>query len=124
MVDSDSPTTFFEIDENGQIMKRKMLFFRELPQDEEYVDFNRRKLILLRNIFFQLDVGNSKLQKARILVAEKGTKSQTGRDWLNISNYKVSSLNQKDGNNAIPTISTILEQPNKFSKPIEAAKTS
>ena len=86
MVDSDSPTTFFEIDENGQIMKRKMLFFRELPQDEEYVDFNRRKLILLRNIFFQLDVGNSKLQKARILVAEKGTKSKTGRDWLNIFN--------------------------------------
>ena len=40
MVDSGSPVTIFEIDELKKIMKRKTLFIRELPSDEEYVDFN------------------------------------------------------------------------------------
>ena len=47
MVDSGSPVTIFEIDELKKIMKRKTLFIRELPSDEEYVDFNRKKLELL-----------------------------------------------------------------------------
>ena len=44
MVDSGSPVTIFAIDEIKQLMKRKTLFIRELPADEEYVDFNKRKL--------------------------------------------------------------------------------
>ena len=38
MVDSGSPVTIFEIEEIKRIMKRKTLFIRQLPEDEEYVD--------------------------------------------------------------------------------------
>ena len=88
MVDSASPVTSFEIDDIKEIMKQKTLFIRELPNNEDYVDFHRQKLNLLGYVFSQLEVGNSKLQKARILVAEKRAKSRIGRDWLNASNYK------------------------------------
>ena len=83
MVDSGSPVTIltiFEIKEIKRIMKRKTLFIRQLPEDEEYVDFNKRKLNLLGYVFCQLEVGESKMQKARILVAERGAKSLIGRD--------------------------------------------
>ena len=43
MVDSGSPVTIFEIEEIKRIMKTKTLFIRQLPEDEEYVDFNKRK---------------------------------------------------------------------------------
>ena len=78
MADSGSPVTIFEIEEIKRIMKRKTLFIRQLPEDEEYVDFNKRKLNLLGYVFCQLEVGESKMQKARILVAERGAKSLIG----------------------------------------------
>ena len=80
MVDSGSPVTIFEIEEIKRIMKRKTIFIRQLPEDEEHVDFNKRKLNLLGYLFCQLEVGESKMQKARILVAERGAKSLIGRD--------------------------------------------
>ena len=101
MVDSGSPVTIFAIDEIKEIMKRKTLFIRELPNDEEYVDFSKRKLQLLGYIFCQLEVGNSKLQKARILIANKRAKSLIGRDWLNAFNYKFVSPNKNEGNRTI-----------------------
>ena len=101
MVDSGSPVTIFAIDEMKEIMKRKLLFIRELPNDEEYVDFSKRKLQLLGYIFCQLEVGNSKLQKARILIANKKAKSLTGRDWLNAFNYNFVSPNKNEGNRTI-----------------------
>ena len=70
MVDSGSPVTFFEVDEILKIMKRKTLFIGELPSENEYVDFNRSKLNFLGYIFCQLEVGNTKPQKFRILVSE------------------------------------------------------
>ena len=88
MVDSGSPVTIFEIEELKRIMKRRTLFIRQLPEDEEYVDFNKRKLNLLGYVFCQLEVGESRMQKAMILVAERGAKSLIGRDWLNAFNYK------------------------------------
>ena len=122
MVDSASPVTSFEIDDIKKIMKQKTLFIRELPNNEEYVDFNRQKLNLLGYVFSQLEVGNSKLQKARVLVAEKGAKSLIGRDWLNASKYKFVSPNQKEGKNANYRINAKLEQPNKTNKPSEVEK--
>ena len=98
MVDSGSPVTIFEIEEIKRIMKRKTLFIRQLPEDEEYVDFNKRKLNLLGYVFCQLEVGESRMQKARILVAERGAKSLIGRDWLNAFNYKFVSPNQNKVN--------------------------
>ena len=47
MVDSGSPVTIFEIEEIKRTTKRKTLFKRQLPDDEEYVDLNKKKLNLL-----------------------------------------------------------------------------
>ena len=63
MVDSGSPVTIFEIEEIKRIMKTKTIFIRQLPEDEEYVDFNKRKLNLLGYKFCQLEAGDSKMQK-------------------------------------------------------------
>ena len=98
IVDSRSPVREFEIKEIKRILKRKTLFIRQLPEDEENVDFNKRKLNFLCYVFCQLEVGDSKLQKARILVAGRGAKSVIGRDWLNAFNYKLVSPNQNEGN--------------------------
>ena len=117
MVDSGSPKTIFAIDEIKQLMKRKILFIRELPKDEECVDFNRRKLQLLGYIFCHLDVGDSKLNKARILIADKSAKSLNGRDWLNAFNYKFVSPTKSEGNNVIYTIKQNAKQPNKIIQP-------
>ena len=114
MVDSGSPVTIFEIDELKKIMKRKTLFIRELPSDEEYVDFNRKKLNLLVYIFCNLEVGESKLHEARILIAQKGAKSLIGRDWLKAINYKFVSANQIEGKQAIYKISSNSKQPSKL----------
>ena len=119
MVDSGSPVTIFAIDEIKRIMKRKVLHIRDIPKDEEYVDFNKRKLNLLGFVFCQLEVGGSKLQKARILVAPKGAKSLVGRDWLNSFNYQFVSPNQSEGKPAIYKITQNKLQPNKTEKPNE-----
>ena len=122
MVDSGSPVTIFEIEEIKRIMKRKTLFIRQLPEDEEYVDFNKRKLNRLGYVFCQLEVGESKMQKARILVAERGAKSQIGRDWLNAFNYKFVSPNQNEGKPIICKITSGTTKPNKTTKPSETTK--
>ena len=121
MVDSGSPVTIFAIDEIKQIMKRKTLFIRELPKDEEYVDFNKRKLQLLGHIFCHLEVGDGKLNKARILIADKGAKSLIGRDWLNAFNYKFVSPTKSEGNTAIYTIKQNVKQPNKQNNPKDSS---
>ena len=117
MVDSGSPVTKFEIDELKKMMKRKTLFIREIPSDEDHVDFNRKKLNLLGYIFCHLEVGESKLHKTRILIAEKGAKSVFGRDWL-----KFVSPNQSEGKQAIYKIGNNSKQPIKLNKPSELEK--
>ena len=101
MVHSRSPVTIFEIDELKKIMKWKTLFIRELPSDEEYVDFNRKKFNLLGYIFCHLEVGERKLHKARIIIAQKGAKSLIRRDWLKAFNYNIVSPNQSEGKQVI-----------------------
>ena len=103
-------------------MKRKTLFIREIPSDEEYVDINRKKLNLLGYIFCHLEVGESKLHEARILIAEKGAKSLIGRDWLKTFNYKFLSPNQSEGKQAIYKISSNSKQPSKLNKQSEIEK--
>ena len=80
MVDSSTPVTIFEIDDIKGKMKPKTLFYRKLPEHEEYLDFNGRKLNLLGYIFFHREVGERELHKARILIGDKGAKSLIGRD--------------------------------------------
>ena len=109
--------TIFEIEEIKRIMKRKTLFIRQLAEDEEYVDFNKKKLNLLGYVFCQLEVGDSKLQKTRILVAERGAKSLIGRDWLNAFNYKFVSHNQNEGKRIIFKVTSGTTKPIKSAKP-------
>ena len=122
MVDSGSPVTMFEIEDIKRIMKRKTLFIRQLPEDEEYADFNKRKLNFRGYVFCQLEVGDSKLQKARILVAERGAKSLIGRDWLNAFNYKFVSPNQNEGKRNICKVTRGTTKPNKTEKPNKTSK--
>ena len=77
---------------------------------------------LLGYVFCQLEVGKSKLQKARVLVAEKGATSLTGRDWLNAFNYRFVSPNQREGNNAVFIVTTIYSLQNETNKTNETGK--
>ena len=86
------------------------------------MDFNKRKLNLLGYVFCQLEVGDSKLQKARILVAERGAKSLIGRDWLNAFNYKFVSPNQYEGKRIICKVTSGTTKPNKTDEPNKTSK--
>ena len=59
----------------------------------------------------------NKLNKARILIADKGAKSLIGHDWLNAFNYKFVSPSKSEGNKAIYTIKQNAKQPNKTIQP-------
>ena len=69
-----------------------------------------------------MEVGDMKLQKARILVAERGAKSLIGRDWLNAFNYKFVSPNQNEGKRIICKITSGTKKPNKTDKPNKTSK--
>ena len=73
-------------------------------------------------MFCQLEVGKSKLQKVRILIAEKGAKPLIGRGWLNVFNYQFVSPNQKAGSNATYKVTTKNSLQMKVNKLIEAGK--
>ena len=89
MIDTGFPVTFFELDEVKQIMKREKLQVRPMIENERYVDFNGKPLKLLGYVFCELQVNDSYVKKARILIAKKGTKSIIGREWLSTLRYKL-----------------------------------
>ena len=82
MIDSGSPVTIFALEELKKIMKRDKLQVRNMIKGEKYVDFNGKQLNLLGYVFCELQVGDSYIKKARILVAKSGSKSIVGREWL------------------------------------------
>ena len=94
MIDSGSPVTIFALDEIKQIMKRETLPVREMIEGEKYVDFNGKPLNLLGYVFCELQVGNQYIKKARILNANKGTKSIVGREWLSTLRYRFTPVNE------------------------------
>ena len=89
MIDTGSPVTIYALDEIKKIMKREKLPVREMVENERYVDFNGKPLHLLGYVFCELQVNDSYVKKARILIAKKGTKSIIGREWLSTLNYQV-----------------------------------
>ena len=70
-------------------MKRENLPVREMVENERYVDFNGKPLHLLGYVFCELQVNDSYVKKARILIAKEGTKSIIGREWLSTLNCQV-----------------------------------
>ena len=119
MMDSGSPITIFEIGGKKRIMKRKFLFIGHLPDDEEYVDFKKQVVKLLGYVFCQLEVGDTQLQKSRILASERGANSFIGRDWLNASNYKFVSPNQNEGKRNNCKVTKGTTKLTKIGKPSE-----
>ena len=89
MIDTGSPVTIFALDEIKQIMKREKLPVRQMIEGERYVDFNMKPLQLMEYVFCELQVNDSYIRKARILIARSGTKSIIGREWLTTLRYKL-----------------------------------
>ena len=55
---------------------------KPLDKDEKYVDYSSNKIEFLGAIIGQAESGAKKLDKVRELVAENGTRTVIGRDWL------------------------------------------
>ena len=89
MIDTGSPVTIFALDEVKRIMMRDELQVRLMIEDERYVDFSGIPLKLMGYAFCELQVNDSYVKKARILIAKPGTKSIIGREWLSTLRYKL-----------------------------------
>ena len=75
-------------------MKRETLPVRAMKEGEMYVDFYGEPLSLLGYVFCELQVGNQYNEKARFLIAKKGTKSIIGREWLSTLRYRFTPVNE------------------------------
>ena len=89
MIDTGSVVTIFALDEIKRIMKREKLPVRQMIEGERYVDFNGKPLQLLGYVVCDLQVNDSYIRKARILIARSGAKSILGREWLTTLRYKL-----------------------------------
>ena len=89
IIDTGSPVSIFAVDELERIIGQNWVVVREMIDDGRYVDFNRRPLPLLGYMFVSIQVGKTKILKARVLVAKKGAKSIIGRGWLTALKYKI-----------------------------------
>ena len=104
IIDTGSPVSIFAIDELERIIGKYWVVVREMIDDERYVDFNRRPLPLLGYMFVSIQVGKTRMSKARVLVANKGAKSIVGRDWLTALKYKIEQPMTR-GENIVNSIS-------------------
>ena len=104
IIDTGSPVSIFAIDELERIIGKYWVVVREMIDDERYVDFNRRPLPLLGYLFVSIQVGKTRISKARVLVAKKGAKSIVGRDWLTALKYKIEQPMTR-GENIVNSIS-------------------
>ena len=89
MIDTGSPVTILALDEAKRIMKRDKLQVRPMIEGDRYVDFNGKPLQLLGYVFCELQVDESYVREARILIAQNGSKSIIGREWLSTLRNKL-----------------------------------
>ena len=116
IIDTGPPVSIFAIDELRRIIGRRWVVVRDMIDGERYVDFNRRPLPLLAYMFVSIQVGKTKMSKARVLVAKKGAKSIVGRDWLTAMKYRIEPPITK-GENVVNSISNESdESENKLSR--------
>ena len=115
MVDSGSPVTIFAVDELKRIMKRETLQVRDLIKEEKYVDFNGKPLNLLGYVFCELQVGDSYVKKARVLVARKDYKSIIGREWLSTLRFSFTQKGELEVN-SIDKDEELSEETKQFVK--------
>ena len=108
MIDTDSPVTIFAVTEIMKIMHRKDFQVRRMIGGEKYVDFNGKPFNPLDYVFCLLQVGEKFFEKARILVANEGTKSIVRREWL--STLKFMMLQNSLGESVINVIEEEVEK--------------
>ena len=89
LIDTGSPETILALDEAKRIMKRDKQQVRPMIHGDRYMDFNGKPLQLLGYVFCELQVNESYVRKARILIAQSGSKSIIGREWLSTLRYKL-----------------------------------
>ena len=78
MIDSDSPITISTAGDLREILQQDVIFTRQLPKYEEYVEYNGRPLNLFVVTTADVKVGNETLKQARIVIAREGKKSLIG----------------------------------------------
>ena len=71
MTDTGSPVTIYALDDINRIKKRGSVPVREMVDGQMYVDFNGKPLQLLGYVFCELQVNDTYIKKARILIAKK-----------------------------------------------------
>ena len=125
MIDTGSLVTIYALNEIKKIMKRENLPVRKMVENERYVDFNGKPLHLLGYVFCELQVNDSYVKKARILIAKKGTKSIIAREWLSTLNYQVApeqkgefevNSTEKDQELSVETKQFVKEFPKLFER--------
>ena len=103
IIDTGSPVSIFAIDELKKIFGKHWVVVREMIDNERYVDFNRRPLPKLGYMFVSVQVGKTRISKARVLVAKKGSKLIFGRDWLTTLKCSI-ELRITEGENLVNSI--------------------
>ena len=111
LIDIGSPSTIFT-KAHAEKMFGKHFTMKPLDKDNKYVDYNSNKIEFLGAIIGQVESGAKKLDKVRALVAENGTRTVIGRDWLRGFGVKL-----KIGGKC--EINCISEPTNKLFKEIE-----
>ena len=115
IIDTGSPVSIFAVDELKKIIRKHWVVVRKMIDNERYVDFNRRPLPILGYMFVSVQVGKTRMSKARVLVAKKGSKSIVGRDWLKALKYNIEQPTT-EGENSVNSISCeSAESENKLS---------
>ena len=81
IIDTDSPVSIFTKRDLQKIVVSDVVF-RDMIENERYVDYYRKPLELLGYQFVRLEVAGVTVSKARKLVAPNSGKSIVGRGWL------------------------------------------
>ena len=103
-------------DELKRITKRETLQVRDLIKEEEYEDFIGQPLNLLAYVLCELQVGDSYVKKARVLVARNRYKSIIGREWLSTLRHSFTQEKSELEVNSIDKDEELSEETKQFEK--------
>ena len=100
IIDTGSPVTIFT-KKHVDVLLGKNYPIRELEENEKYVDYNQQQIQFVGQTAARLQCGPKKMQKARLLVAQDGTKSIVGRDWIRALGLKIKPEGETDSKSVV-----------------------
>ena len=117
LIDTGSPMTIFT-KAHAEKMFGKHVKMKPLDKEEKFVDNSRNKIEFFGAVIGQVESGAKKLDKVRALVAENGTRTVIGRDWLKGMGIKLKTEGGKCEINCIgePTNKLFQEFEELFSR--------